>query len=98
MMKQDSSKPGEAGLEQYSQDINWTAGVGQPAGIFWLHGRFAMAAHGSDAERRLMERGAVPIATLRFDADPLESVHRVGRVERVSAQRAWREYLVSGAN
>lgn len=95
-MKRDGRRPGDPGFEQYQDDINWTAGVGQPAGIFWLGGRCVMAAHDTAAEQRLLELGAILVGTLRFDADPLETVHRTGRVERVDAWRASRDYLVAG--
>lgn len=97
-MKRDRRKPEDPGFEQYQDDINWTAGVGQPAGIFWLAGRCVMAAHESAAEDRLLGMGAVLVGTLRFDGDPVETVHRCGTVERISAERARREYLTSGAN
>ncbi|CAN5764378.1 hypothetical protein BH23GEM10_BH23GEM10_04260 [soil metagenome] len=71
-------------------DINWTAGVGQPAGMYWLDGRTAIAAHDSPAEARLVDAGAVLVATLRFDPDPVERVHRSGSVRRVSAPAAAR--------
>jgi hypothetical protein len=97
-MKSDSRRPEDPGFEYYQDDINWTAGAGRPAGIFWLGGRCVMAAHESAAEDRLFELGAVLVGTLRFDADPLETVHRTGQVERMSATRAGREYLPSGSN
>jgi hypothetical protein len=97
-MKRDRRAPEDSGFEQYQDDINWTAGVGRPAGIFWLGGRCVMAAHETPAESRLLELGAVLIGTLRFDADPLETVHRTGRVERIAAARASRDYLLSGSN
>jgi hypothetical protein len=94
-MKRDRRTPGDPGFEQYQDDINWTAGVGRPAGIFWLCGRCVMATHETAAEERLLELGAVLVGTLRFDADPVETVHRTGRIERVSAVRASREYMLS---
>jgi hypothetical protein len=89
-MKRDRRTPGDPGFEQYQDDINWTAGAGQPAGIFWLAGRCVMAAHGTAAEDRLLDQGAIPVATLRFDPDPIETVHRTGRVERVHTAVACR--------
>ena len=97
-MKTDRRRPEDPGFELFQDDINWTAGVGQPAGIFWLGGRCVMAAHDTPAEQRLLERGAVLVGTLRFDADPLETVHRSGTVERMPAARASRELLLSGTN
>lgn len=87
MLERDYEKPK---YEQPVDDINWTAGVGQPAGMYWLDGRVVMAAHGSPAEARLLDTGAALVATLRFDADPLERVHRTGHVTRVAAARAAR--------
>lgn len=97
-MKSDSRRPEDPGFEHYQDDINWTAGVGRPAGIFWLGGRCVMATHESAAEERLFELGAVLVGTLRFDADPRETVHRTGQVERLSASYASCEYLLSGSN
>lgn len=97
-MKRERCTPGEPGFEQYRDDINWTAGVGQPAGIFWLGGRCVMAAHDTAAEEHLLGLGAVLVGTLRFDADPIETVHRTGRVERIGASRASRDYLLSGSS
>lgn len=82
-------------------DINWTSGVGRPAGVYWLDGTIVIAEHDSPAERRLLDRGGVPVATLRFDADPYERVRSTGsleRVERVPASRAAHELLVAGVN
>ena len=67
--------------------LNWTAGVGQPAGIYWLNGESVIAGHSSDAEAYLLTEGAVLVATLRFDADPLEKTHRGRTVERVRPRR-----------
>ena len=57
-----------------------------------------MAAHGTAAEGRLLDLGAIPVATLRFDSDPIETVHRTGRVERMGVSRASREYRHAGPN
>jgi hypothetical protein len=79
-------------------DINWTAGLGQPAGVYWLAGQSLIAAHDTVAEQKLLELGAILVATLRFDADPLETVRRTGRVERVGARAASDAFLLSGVN
>ncbi|HEX2094998.1 MAG TPA: hypothetical protein VHG28_21545 [Longimicrobiaceae bacterium] len=42
-------------------------GVGPRAGIFLLDGRFHVANHWSRAERLLLDRGAVLVASLVFD-------------------------------
>lgn len=97
-MKRDERSAGDPGFEQYQDDINWTAGVGRPAGIYWLGGRCVMAAHGSQAEARLLGFGAVLVATLRFDPDPVERVHRRGAVERVEPRHVARELLLSGVS
>ncbi|HEX6309379.1 MAG TPA: hypothetical protein VFZ69_14380 [Longimicrobiales bacterium] len=97
-MKRDERRAGDPGFEQYQDDINWTAGIGRPAGIYWLAGRCVMATHGSAAEERLLGVGAVLVATLRFDPDPLERVHRSGTVERRAARRAARELMLPAAN
>ncbi|HSJ24236.1 MAG TPA: hypothetical protein VK929_06195 [Longimicrobiales bacterium] len=86
------------GFEYEHHEINWTAGVGQPAGVYWLHGRSIIVAHESPGEERLLAAGAVLVATLRFDGDPLDASHRHRPVERVSARRISAEFLVSGIN
>lgn len=97
-MKTDGRKPEGTGFEQYQDDINWTAGVGRPAGVYWLDGRTVIAAHQSPAEENLVGRGAVLVATLRFDADPRERVHRHGTVERMRPATAARAFFVSSAS
>src|SRR5262245_23566297 len=62
--------------------INGTAGVGRPAGIYWLDGKSLIATHGTRAEDYLLELGAILVATLCFDGDALERSHRARRVER----------------
>jgi hypothetical protein len=98
-MKLDPRKEYEAPKYEHPvDDINWTAGVGRPAGVYWLEGRSLIAAHDSAAEQRLLEEGAILIATLRFEAAPLETVRREGRVERVGAAAASSAFLLSGVN
>lgn len=60
---------------------DWCTGAGQPASILWFAGRTWLAGIGSRAERALLAQGAVAVATLRFDPDPLESVHRDGIID-----------------
>lgn len=79
-------------------DINWTKGVGQPAGVYWLRDRTVIAAHDSAAEARLISAGATLVATLRFDPDPVDTVQRGRTVERLEPARAVRALLVSGEN
>ena len=97
-MKRERRTPGDPGFEQYQDDINWTDGAGRPAGIFWLGGRCVMAAHDTEAEEHLLGLGAVLVGTLRFDADPVETVHRTGRVERIRISRASCDYRLSGSS
>lgn len=97
-MKSDSRKAERPGFEQYEDDIHWTGGVGRPAGIFWLDGRCVMATHGSAAEDRLLERGALPVATLRYDPDPRERVQRDATVARVPSTWFGRERALPGTN
>jgi hypothetical protein len=78
--------------------INWTAGAGQPAGVYWLNGSTVIAAHESLAEASLLRRGAVLVATLLFGPDPLERGHNGRSVERLSAGRTWRELHAADAN
>ena len=59
--------------------------VGRPAGIFWLDGRCVMAAHDTIAEARLLEIGAILVGTLRFDPEPLESVHPGATIDRIAS-------------
>jgi hypothetical protein len=97
-MKNHRRTPDDPVAGLFQDDINWTAGVGRPAGIFWLGDRCVMAAHESVAEERLLALGAVLVGTLRFDADPLETVHRTGTVERVPAAVLGRDFMLSGAS
>lgn len=65
------------------EGVAWTAGVGRPAGIYWLDDRCIIAGHGSPAESWLLERRALLIATLRFEAEPYER-HHPGRAVRAA--------------
>lgn len=67
---------------------DWCTGAGQPATMLWFAGRTWLAGVGSRAEEALLQRGAVPVATLRFDADPCETVHSHGAVTRLSTAQA----------
>jgi hypothetical protein len=87
-MREQSSRDKEKPKYEYPVfGINWTAGVGRPAGIYWLDGKSLIAAHGSPAEEYLVELGAVLVATLCFDGDPLERSHYGRRVERLAPCR-----------
>jgi hypothetical protein len=94
-LKRDYEKPD---YELPLDEIKWTGGIGQPAGLYWLDGCTIFAAHESQAEERLLSLGAVLVATLRFDTDPRERVQRSGRVERMDAARVVRELSVEGVN
>ena len=98
VMESEQRKARGPGYEQFEDDINWTAGAGRPAGMFWLDGRVVMAAHHTAAEERLLLQGAVLVATLRFDRDPLDGRQRGGEVERRSASQITRAFLRSGIN
>jgi hypothetical protein len=78
--------------------VDWTAGVGQPADLFYLAGRIYIAGHGSAAERVLLEEGAVAVATLRFDADPLERSHPGATVDLLAPAGAVRHLTVKARN
>ena len=67
--------------------INWTGGVGRPAGIYWVNGTSRIAAHGSAAEACLLEMGAILMATLRFDGEQYERSHAGRKVERVAVRQ-----------
>lgn len=74
---------------------DWCTGAGQPASVLWLAGRTWLAGIGSRAEQALLARGAVPVAVLRFDPDPLETVHTSGIIDPVPP-RVLLERLGSG--
>jgi hypothetical protein len=95
-MKLEGTKRDEFEYEHH--EINWTQGVGRPAGVYWFHGRSVIVAHESPGEARLVAAGAVLVATLRFDPDPLETTQRGRAVERLSPRSATRDFLVSGVN
>jgi hypothetical protein len=78
----------QQGFEYEHHEINWTAGIGRPAGVYWYGGRSVIVAHDSPGEERLLAEGAVLVATLRFDRDPLDGRHSGRSVERMSAHRA----------
>jgi hypothetical protein len=97
-MKLDPRKHAGPGYEHPVDEINWTAGVGQPAGIYWLAGESLIAAHESPAEDWLVAQGAVLIATLRFDRDLLDGRSPGARVERMAAGDVSAAFLVSDVN
>jgi hypothetical protein len=73
-------------------DVRRAGAIGQPAGIYWFEGQSTIVAYDSAAEQRLIDQGAVLVATLRFDPDPLERSH-VGRdVRRLNDAAALRQF------
>jgi hypothetical protein len=98
MMKLDRGRYEAPKYEHPVDDINWTAGVGRPAGVYWLDGRSVIATHDSPAEDVLIGRGAILIATLRFDRDPLEAAHPGRTVEAMTAAAAAHALLNAGVN
>jgi hypothetical protein len=82
----------------YEYDLDWVGAAGRPAGIYWLDGRVELAVHQSPAEDRLLARGAVLVATLRFDPDPLEQSHAGRPVERMASPDVSEAFLLSGVN
>jgi hypothetical protein len=97
-MKSERERPGTPGFEYIQDEVNWTEGAGQPAGVYWMGGRIKMAAHGSEAEDHLREGGWVLIATLRFDRDPLESTVRGRVIERVASPDIAEAFNISGTS
>src|SRR5690348_1065575 len=65
-------------------DITWSRGGDRAAGIFLLEGRCHIAAYDSSAARALVERGALHVAGVRFDADPHERSHPDRRIRAVA--------------
>lgn len=87
-MKEEERKAIQHGYEYYDDDVNWTEGIGRPAGVFWLDGESRIAAHGSRAEAALLARGAALVATLLFGEDYREGRRNGARVEHLAARRA----------
>jgi hypothetical protein len=75
------------GYEDVAPDVVRTPGSLPRAGIFLLDGGYHVAAHGSRAERRLLEDGALLVAHLRFDADPRETRYTGGGVQPLLPRR-----------
>jgi hypothetical protein len=76
------------GYEDVAPDVVRVPGSLPRAGIFLLRGGCHVAAHGSRAERGLLEAGALLVAHLRFDADPREGRYTGGGVQPVLPRRA----------
>jgi hypothetical protein len=58
--------------EDHDPEIARERLLGLPAGIFLLDGSYHVAARGTRAERRLLERGALWVAGLVWDVDDAE--------------------------
>jgi hypothetical protein len=71
--------------------VAWTRGAGHPAGVYLLRGRCYFVALDSPAERVLVEKGALHMASVRFDPDPLEKPHanRSVRLVEPAAAARW---------
>jgi hypothetical protein len=80
----DETVSGHTGHMLEVRDFEWSVGIGHPAGIYWLGGRSVIAALGSPAEQRLLDQGAVPIATLIFERDPHDGTRSGHVVDRLS--------------
>jgi hypothetical protein len=66
-------------------------GIGQPAGVFLLDGEYHVAAYTSRAERRLVDRGALLIASVTFDGsagEPRGPVPPLAELAPLTARRA----------
>jgi hypothetical protein len=82
---------------EHQEHYDWNM-VGRPAGVYWLGGESVIVSHDSRAEARLLQQGAILIATLRFDADPLEAGHSGRTITRIPAHRASSEFFISDVN
>jgi hypothetical protein len=67
---------------------SWISSIELGAGIYLLDGRTHMAGHSSPAERALLERGAMLVASVRFDRDPHERYHDAHSVRLLEAEEA----------
>lgn len=76
---------------------DWHTAAARPAGIWWLDGRTYLAGFGSRAEAALAGAGAFHVATLQFEPDPLETVHRDRVVEVFGARAMLRLLEPAGA-
>ncbi|GEM_PF-2517714 len=77
--------------------IAWTSGVGGPAAIFLLEGECHVAGAASPAARYLERKGALRIATMRFDRDPHEASHSGRPYRPLRREEAVRE-MAPGAS
>ncbi|MDQ3556352.1 MAG: hypothetical protein M3409_06205 [Gemmatimonadota bacterium] len=75
----------------------WTGGCAGGAGIYLLGGRCHVAAHHSPTASRLVESGALLIANLRFDRDPLEGSHPERPVHPIESREAVQRFRYTTA-
>jgi len=68
--------------------FHWSAGAGQPAGMFWFDGRVVLAGLGTRAEAWLLDRGAIEVGTLRFDAYRADAERPVAAASVVPVEAA----------
>jgi hypothetical protein len=83
----DRKLPWEQIVDEHARE----PGLGAPAGIFLLAGEYHVAAYTSRAEARLVERGALLIATIRFDGGdglPRGPVPPLGTLSALVPRRA----------
>jgi hypothetical protein len=66
----------------------WISSIELGAGIYLLEGRTHMAGHSSPAEQSLLERGALLVASVRFDREPHERYHAQHSIRMLRAQEA----------
>jgi hypothetical protein len=70
----------------------WIGSTDHGAGIYLLDGRTHLVGHRTHLEKRLLERGAMHIASVRFD-DELEERYRPTRsVRRLESRAAIRRF------
>lgn len=78
------------------EGVAWTRGSGHPAGVYLYAGRFHFAALGSPAQEELTARGALYVATVRFDEEELERGYRERPLRRLGAGEAVRRFPPGG--
>jgi hypothetical protein len=86
-------KPESVDFESPIAGSAWITSVELGAGIYFLEGRTHVAGYSTPAERALLERGALLVASIRFDRELLESSragHTVQTLGTFEAVRAFR--------
>jgi len=69
----DGDEPGSHYEERLRVPVR-ARGVIPPAGVYLHAGRYELATHHSEAERRLRQAGALHVATVTFDGRPVAAV------------------------